>query len=63
MLACSGQELGFTNTYRLKDGIHGYLRHVHDHPLESKWKGTNFVFYEQRADDNDTAADDSRAED
>ena len=45
------QELGFTNTYRLRDGIHGYLRHVRTlaetgAPVESKWRGRNFVFYE-----------------
>ena len=35
---------------QLKDGIHGYLRHVRDHPhtVESRWRGDNFVFYEQR---------------
>ena len=56
------QELGFTNTYRLKDGIHGYLRHAKDNlPQEaSKWQGENFVFYEKnRADeDNESEADD-----
>mmetsp|Transcript_40929 Transcript_40929/g.135573 ORF Transcript_40929/g.135573 Transcript_40929/m.135573 type:complete len:443 (+) Transcript_40929:84-1412(+) len=41
------QELGFTNTFRLRDGIHGYLRHVRDTPgVASKWEGDNFVFYE-----------------
>ena len=44
------QELGFTNTFRLRDGIHGYLRHVRDTPgVASKWEGDNFVFYEQDA--------------
>ena len=41
------QELGFTRTYRLRDGIHGYLRHAMETPgLQSKWTGENFVFYE-----------------
>ena len=48
------QELGFSNTYRLRDGIHGYLRHARDAlPQDaSKWRGENFVFYET---ENDTA--------
>ena len=45
------QELGFTETYRLEDGIHGYLRHVREHPdtagSDSQWEGQNFVFYEE----------------
>ena len=46
------QELGFSNTYRLRDGIHGYLRHVNDSPgLASKWQGENFVFYEKGEDE------------
>ena len=47
------QELGFTNTYRLKDGIHGYLRHARNDLKkgESKWRGENFVFYESDRSD------------
>ena len=46
------QELGFSNTYRLRDGIHGYLRHARDAlPQDaSKWRGENFVFYETEND-------------
>ena len=54
------QQLGFTNTYRLRDGIHGYLRHVAEKKADasangttpeaaaaaSQWRGCNFVFYE-----------------
>jgi predicted sulfurtransferase len=39
------QELGFTTTYRLKDGIHGYLQQFANHD-GSQWEGDNFVFYE-----------------
>merc|ERR1712167_470959 len=47
------QELGFTNTFRLKDGIHGYLRHARNDLKkdESKWRGENFVFYESDRSD------------
>lgn len=39
------QQLGFTNTMRLHDGINGYLRHLRTHPDEpSAWQGKNFVF-------------------
>ena len=41
-------ELGFTNTSRLRDGIHGYIREVHlanpERP-RSLWRGENFVFH------------------
>ena len=47
------QELGFTNTYRLQDGIHGYLRYAKDAlpEEESEWQGENFVFYETGEDE------------
>jgi predicted sulfurtransferase len=39
------QELGFTQTMRLQDGIHGYLRYLDQHPgQQSYWEGDNFVF-------------------
>ena len=55
------QELGFTSTYRLKDGIHGYLRHARDHlPQDaSKWKGDNFVFYEKEDEEQGSSSDDT----
>lgn len=43
------QELGFKQTYRLRDGIHGYLRHVQDNAnsgFDSQWQGDNYVFYD-----------------
>ena len=56
------QELGFSNTYRLRDGIHGYLRHVNDSPgLASKWQGENFVFYE-KGEDESAVGDEEGAE-
>ena len=39
------QRLGFSNTMRLQDGIHGYERFIaqqHDEP--TMWEGQNFVF-------------------
>ena len=45
------QQLGFTRTYRLEDGIIGYNRHLRDHPGEgSVWRGENFVFDRRRAE-------------
>jgi len=43
------QELGFTHTMRLGDGINGYLRHVTSDPPEegSLWEGHNFLFHKQ----------------
>jgi predicted sulfurtransferase len=46
-------EMGFNNTARLRDGIHGYMRFVEAEaerqarsPAElSHWRGANFVFY------------------
>ncbi len=39
------QEMGFTNTKKLKDGIVGYLRHLRGAPdAASSWRGRNFVF-------------------
>ena len=39
------QELGFTNTMRLHDGINGYLRFLRKEPAErSVFSGKNFVF-------------------
>lgn len=39
------QQLGFTNTMRLHDGINGYLRYLRANPDEpSAWEGKNFVF-------------------
>ena len=39
------QEMGFTNTRKLKDGIVGYLRHLRSAPdAASSWRGRNFVF-------------------
>ena len=49
------QELGFTQTYRLRDGIHGYNRFVLDADAASKWQGENFVFYERSEEDGDSA--------
>ena len=56
------QELGFTSTYRLRDGIHGYLRHVSEHPDDgenSQWRGDNFVFYSRSADEGASDADET----
>jgi len=47
-------ELGFKNTARLQDGIHGYMRYVEEEaerigasPVElSYWQGANFIFYQ-----------------
>lgn len=54
------QELGFTETYRLRDGIHGYNRYVRDALATggdveevTKWRGDNFVFYERSEGDGD----------
>ena len=45
------QQLGFTRTYRLEDGIIGYNRHLRDNPGEaSVWRGENFVFDRRRAE-------------
>ena len=45
------QQLGFTRTYRLEDGIIGYNRHLREHPGEgSVWRGENFVFDRRRAE-------------
>ena len=39
------QELGFTQTKKLKDGIVGYLRHKREHQgVPTAWRGDNFVF-------------------
>ena len=57
------QELGFTRTYRLRDGIHGYLRHAMETPgLQSKWTGENFVFYEQGMGSESGAEDEPEGE-
>ena len=53
------QELGFTSTFRLQDGIHGYRRWETESlaPDESRWRGSNFVFYERAERMSDASAD------
>mmetsp|Transcript_50233 Transcript_50233/g.139143 ORF Transcript_50233/g.139143 Transcript_50233/m.139143 type:complete len:99 (+) Transcript_50233:1-297(+) len=38
------QRLGFCNTMRLHDGIHGYERYVAQQGATSLWEGHNFLF-------------------
>ena len=49
-IALLEQELGFTNTARLQDGINGYLRFLRTEPAErSVFSGQNFVFDQRPA--------------
>lgn len=54
------QELGFTNTRKLQDGIVGYLGHLRETPdAPSSWRGENFVFDKRETVEPPRAADDA----
>ena len=57
------QQLGFTNTMRLHDGINGYLRYLRAHPDEpSAWEGKNFVFDKRETVELDGARGDDESD-
>ncbi len=41
---------GFENVFQLKNGIVNYLRHVKENQIDSKFKGSNYVFDERMAE-------------